>query len=64
MIFENHDLLAESNRFASDEQMIFADIDLDRLVQERMRMTSFSDCAPPIISRTPELFGISDAMPR
>jgi NAD+ synthase (glutamine-hydrolysing) len=45
MIFENHDLLAESNRFASDEQMIVADIDVDRLVQERMRMTSFNDCA-------------------
>jgi NAD+ synthase (glutamine-hydrolysing) len=45
MIFENHDLLAESSRFASEEQLIVADVDLDRLVQERMRMTSFNDCA-------------------
>ncbi len=45
MIFENHDLLAESHRFAPDEQLIVADIDLDRLVQERMRLTSFNDCA-------------------
>jgi NAD+ synthase (glutamine-hydrolysing) len=45
MIFENHDLLAESGRFASAEQLIVADIDLERLVQERMRMTSLNDCA-------------------
>ena len=44
MIFENHELLAESDRFAPGEQMIIADIDLDRLIQERMRMTSFNDC--------------------
>jgi NAD+ synthase (glutamine-hydrolysing) len=45
MIFENYELLAESTRFAPDEQLIVADIDLERLVQERMRMTSFNDCA-------------------
>jgi NAD+ synthase (glutamine-hydrolysing) len=44
MIFENHELLAESDRFAPGEQLIIADIDLDRLIQERMRMTSFNDC--------------------
>jgi NAD+ synthase (glutamine-hydrolysing) len=31
MIFENHELLAESDRFAPGEQIIIADIDLDRL---------------------------------
>jgi NAD+ synthase (glutamine-hydrolysing) len=45
LIHENHELLAESQRFAPDEQLILADIDLERLVQERMRMTSFNDCA-------------------
>lgn len=45
MIYENNELLAESTRFAADEQLIAADIDLERLVQERMRMTSFNDCA-------------------
>ncbi len=45
LIYENHELLAESQRFAPDEQLIFADIDVERLVQERMRMTSFNDCA-------------------
>jgi hypothetical protein len=45
MIYENGQLLAETERFAADEQMIVADIDLDRLVQERVRMTSFNDAA-------------------
>ena len=43
LIYENNDLLAESHRFAAEEQIIAADIDLDRLVQERARMTSFND---------------------
>ncbi len=43
LIYENADLLAESKRFADREQMITADIDLERLVQDRMRMSSFSD---------------------
>jgi NAD+ synthase (glutamine-hydrolysing) len=43
MIYENDALLAESTRFASEEQLIVADIDLQRLIQERMRMTSFND---------------------
>jgi NAD+ synthase (glutamine-hydrolysing) len=42
-IYENNDLLAESERFAGEEQLIAADIDLDRLIQDRMRMTSFND---------------------
>jgi NAD+ synthase (glutamine-hydrolysing) len=43
LIYENNDLLAESERFAADEQIIAGDVDLDRLMQDRMRMTSFSD---------------------
>jgi NAD+ synthase (glutamine-hydrolysing) len=43
LIYENSDLLAESERFSDREQMITADIDLERLMQDRMRMTSFSD---------------------
>ncbi len=45
MIYENGDLLAESHRFHDLSQVIAADVDLDRLVQERMRFTSFADCA-------------------
>jgi NAD+ synthase (glutamine-hydrolysing) len=43
MVYENGQLLAESERFAADEQTIIADVDLDRLVQERVRMNSFND---------------------
>jgi NAD+ synthase (glutamine-hydrolysing) len=43
LIYENDELLAEAERFAPDEQIIAADIDLERLAQERMRWTSFND---------------------
>ncbi len=43
LIYENNDLLAESQRFAPEEQVIAADVDLERLVQERARTTSFND---------------------
>jgi NAD+ synthase (glutamine-hydrolysing) len=43
LIYENNEKLAESERFPADEQLIFADIDLERLAQERMRLSSFSD---------------------
>jgi len=43
MIYENGDELAASRRFAVDEQLILADIDLDRLLQERLRLTSYGD---------------------
>ncbi|MEA5113893.1 MAG: NAD(+) synthase [Geobacteraceae bacterium] len=41
MIYENGSQVAESVRFSYSEQLISGDIDLDRLVQERMRQTSF-----------------------
>ena len=43
VIYENNELLAESERFASHEQIFTADIDLERLTQDRMRLTSFND---------------------
>ncbi len=43
MIYENSSLLVESERFAAEEQVIAADIDLERLVQDRMRSSSFND---------------------
>jgi len=45
LIYENSELLAESERFPKAPQMITADLDLDRLRQERTRITSFNDCA-------------------
>jgi NAD+ synthase (glutamine-hydrolysing) len=43
LIYENDELLAEAERFASQEQVITADIDLERLAQDRLRVTSFND---------------------
>ncbi|ROZ85310.1 NAD(+) synthase [Gordonia sp. OPL2] len=43
LITENGTLLARSELFSMDEQTITADIDLDRLRQERMRMISLRD---------------------
>lgn len=45
LIYENAELLAENHRFSGEPQLITADIDLDRLAQERSRTTSFADCA-------------------
>jgi NAD+ synthase (glutamine-hydrolysing) len=43
MIYENGDLLAEAERFADDEQLIFGDIDLDRIIADRASTSSFGD---------------------
>ncbi len=45
MIYENGNLLAESARFSQQTQIIYSDIDLDRLTQDRMRLNSFSQNA-------------------
>jgi NAD+ synthase (glutamine-hydrolysing) len=43
LIYENGNLIAESHRFSVQPQMICAEIDLERLTQERMRQTSFGE---------------------
>ena len=43
LIYENNELLAEGERFAAGEQMVVADLDLERLAQDRMRLSSFND---------------------
>jgi NAD+ synthase (glutamine-hydrolysing) len=53
MVYENGQLLAETERFSADEQLIVADIDLDRLMQERVRMTSFNDAVLEARPRMP-----------
>jgi len=45
LIYENGTLLSESERFRTGDHIMYSDINLDRLSQERMRMTSFNDCA-------------------
>ena len=43
LIYENSEKLAEAPRFSAEAQIIAADIDLERLIQDRMRLTSFHD---------------------
>ncbi|AKT50611.1 NAD(+) synthase [Arsenicicoccus sp. oral taxon 190] len=42
-VYENGDLLAESERFPAGPARSVADLDLDRLVAERLRMGTFDD---------------------
>jgi NAD+ synthase (glutamine-hydrolysing) len=42
-IFENGDLVAEAERFAQGEQLILADIDLDRISSDRASLSSYGD---------------------
>ena len=41
LIYENGTLVAESRRFADQPQLAFADVDLDRLLADRMRQNTF-----------------------
>jgi NAD+ synthase (glutamine-hydrolysing) len=42
MICENGSMLAESRRYSYQSQLITADVDLDRMAQDRIRQTTFS----------------------
>ena len=41
IVYENGDLVAESERFRYDSQLVVAELDLERLALERMRQNSF-----------------------
>ena len=43
MIYENGALLAEAERFADEPQLILADVDLERLMMDRIRQNTFGD---------------------
>jgi NAD+ synthase (glutamine-hydrolysing) len=43
LIFENDELLAESERFAREDHINASDFDLERLAQDRMRMSTYQD---------------------
>src|SRR5512145_839965 len=45
LIYENGERLEESKRFPLRGGFILADVDLDHLRQERLRWTTFADCA-------------------
>jgi NAD+ synthase (glutamine-hydrolysing) len=42
LIYEKGEMLAESERFADDSHIIFADVDLERMSRERMHTTTFA----------------------
>ncbi|MEN5075504.1 NAD(+) synthase [Isoptericola cucumis] len=52
MIYEVGDLLAETERFPDGARRSVADVDLDRLRQERLRMGSFDDNRRTLADRT------------
>jgi len=43
LIYENGQLLAESERFADQEELILADLDLDRILSDRISTSSYGD---------------------
>jgi NAD+ synthase (glutamine-hydrolysing) len=43
LVYEKGDLLAESKRFASESQITYADVDLERLSHDRMKNGTFSN---------------------
>ncbi len=45
LIYELGDLLIESRRFVQEPELVAADIDLERIVQERLRNGTFNDSA-------------------
>jgi NAD+ synthase (glutamine-hydrolysing) len=44
MIYENGDLIEEADRFSDDEQVLYADLDLDRMLSDRSSTNTFGDC--------------------
>ncbi|MGE8657234.1 MAG: NAD(+) synthase [Achromobacter sp.] len=45
LIYENGELLGESERFLNASHLLFADVDLERLSRERMHQTTFGQSA-------------------
>ena len=54
LIAENGNLVSESQRFKDPPQLICAEVDLERLSQERMRQTSFGQAVRREAARTRE----------
>lgn len=53
MVFAGHNLIAENGTVLAESELftgntVFADIDIERLCQERRRTTTFADCASQI----------------
>ena len=65
LIYENGQLLAESERFSDDEELIVADLDLDRIESDRMTTSSYGDSIHDdrerlaAMRRVPFVFGVA-----
>ncbi len=46
MIYENASLLGESERFSFESQLLFADCDLDKVINERLKNNTFNEKYP------------------
>ncbi|MGH2914406.1 MAG: NAD(+) synthase [Solirubrobacteraceae bacterium] len=55
LIYENGQLVVESERFSDDEQLIVADIDLDRIAADRLATSSWGDAIADERARLREL---------
>ena len=62
LIAENGNIIAESERFKDQPQLIAAEIDLERLSQERMRQNTFGDTARREVERVRRFRRISFSM--
>jgi len=45
IVCDDHGFVAESERFSNGEDILIADLDVERLLQERMKVNSWGDCA-------------------
>ena len=63
MVYENGSLLAESRRFANEPQITYADLDLDRLVADRMRQGTFGQSARRHADETARFRSIDFSLP-
>ncbi|HEX8103552.1 MAG TPA: NAD(+) synthase [Solirubrobacteraceae bacterium] len=62
MVYENGVLLAETDRFPQGDRRAVADVDLDLLRQERLRMGTFDDNRRPFADRVAEFRRIPFAL--
>jgi NAD+ synthase (glutamine-hydrolysing) len=63
MVFENGNLLAQSRRFSNESQLALADVDLGRLLADRMRQNTFADSARRHAAETAKFRTIDFSVP-
>ncbi|MDQ6606126.1 MAG: NAD(+) synthase [Actinomycetota bacterium] len=65
LICENGQVLVEADRFADEEQLIVTDVDLDRLLSDRMSTSSYGDSVHDLHDRLAQMRTIDfDLRPR